>query len=84
MDNDELADAADELLGTCLMHLDNLLVQVPDQQQVVQARALKAEIIRLRLRLDQRRIKGAGFNDDEAFLLARFVPVLMATLPPVS
>jgi hypothetical protein len=84
MDTDEFDRAADELLSRCLMHLDNLLVQSSVPQQIMQARALKAEVLRLQIRLAQRRIKGVGFDDNEAYLLGRFVPVLMATLPPAA
>jgi hypothetical protein len=84
MYNEELGRATDELLSACLTHLDNLLVQSSDQRQLAQARVLKAEVLRIQIRLNQRRIKGIGFDDYEAQILERFVPVLKAGLPPTS
>ncbi len=83
MYDEELGRATDQLLSACLAHLDNLLIHCSDAQQVTQARTLKAEVLRLQIRLDQRRIKGIGFDDNEAQILERFVPVFATALPPV-
>jgi hypothetical protein len=76
--------ATDTLLQTCLAHLDNLLVQSTDPQQVAQARALKEEVLRLRIRLSQRQLAGADFTPEETQVLENVVPALMAALAPPS
>jgi hypothetical protein len=74
--------ATDTLLQTSLAHLDNLLVHSTDPQQVAQARALKEEVLRLRIRLSQRQLTGAGFTPEETQVLENVVPALMAALAP--
>jgi hypothetical protein len=83
MSDEEITYATDELLTACLAHLDNLLVQSNNQQQLSQAGTMKGEVLRLQIRLAQRRIKGIGFDDNERQLLERFVPVLRNSLPPL-
>ena len=57
MYDEELGQATNELLSAWLAHLDNLLLHNSNAQQVAQARTLKAEVLRLQIRLDQRRLQ---------------------------
>lgn len=84
MDGLDLTQATDTLLQTCLAHLDNVLTQSTDPQQVTQARALKEDVLRLRIRLSQRQLTGTDYTAEEAQVLQNVVPAFMAALPPVS
>jgi hypothetical protein len=84
MDHLDVSQAADSLLRTCLAHLDTVLVQSSDAQQVAQARALKEEVLRLRIRLSQRQVTGTSFSPEEAQVLANVVPTMLAALPPAQ
>jgi hypothetical protein len=84
MDGLDLNQATDTLLRTCLAHLDNVLTQSPDPQQVAQARALKEDVLRLRIRLSHRQLMGTDFTVEESQVLENLVPALTAALPPVA
>jgi hypothetical protein len=79
----DLSRATDALLQTCLAHLDNLIVQGGDPNQVTQARALKEDVLRARIRLAQRQAAGVDFTAEEAQVLENIVPVFAAALPPL-
>ncbi len=82
MDHEELSQTTHDLLQSCLAHLDNVIVNAPNPHDVAQARELKAEVLRLQIRLGQRRRQGRALDDQQAQALEQVLPALMAALPP--
>jgi hypothetical protein len=82
VNHEDISQSTHDLLQACLAHLDNVIVNDPDPQDVARARELKAEVLRLQIRLGHQRRQGQALDDQQAQALEQVLPALMAALPP--